>query len=64
MSTGGASLTAMRPNSSAQAAQAAAAYPATAPGAGSEPCPRCAATMIWTKASWHCLACRYKEGCC
>jgi hypothetical protein len=27
-------------------------------------CPRCGATMIWTKASWHCLACRYKEGCC
>jgi hypothetical protein len=40
------------------------ACPATAPGAGGEPCPRCAATMIWTKASWHCLACRYKEGCC
>ena len=37
---------------------------ATAPGGGGEPCPRCAATMIWTKASWHCLACRYKEGCC
>jgi hypothetical protein len=28
------------------------------------PCPRCGAAMIWTKASWHCLACRYKEGCC
>ncbi|MGH3037717.1 MAG: hypothetical protein ACRDMU_11105 [Gaiellaceae bacterium] len=27
-------------------------------------CPRCGAEMIWTKASWHCLACRYKEGCC
>jgi len=27
-------------------------------------CPRCSAPMIWTKASWHCLACRYKEGCC
>ena len=28
------------------------------------PCPRCGADMIWTKASWHCLGCRYKEGCC
>ena len=28
------------------------------------PCPRCGADMIWTKASWHCLRCRYKEGCC
>ena len=27
-------------------------------------CPRCGAEMMWTKASWHCLACRYKEGCC
>jgi hypothetical protein len=27
-------------------------------------CPRCGAEMIWTKASWHCLACRYKQGCC
>jgi len=27
-------------------------------------CPRCGAEMTWTKASWHCLACRYKEGCC
>ena len=27
-------------------------------------CPRCGTEMIWTKASWHCLACRYKEGCC
>jgi predicted RNA-binding Zn-ribbon protein involved in translation (DUF1610 family) len=27
-------------------------------------CPRCGTRMIWTKASWHCLACRYKEGCC
>ena len=27
-------------------------------------CPRRGAEMIWTKASWHCLACRYKEGCC
>jgi hypothetical protein len=27
-------------------------------------CPRCGTGMIWTKASWHCLACRYKEGCC
>ncbi|MGH3028039.1 MAG: hypothetical protein ACRDMW_05745 [Gaiellaceae bacterium] len=27
-------------------------------------CPRCGADMMWTKASWHCLACRYKEGCC
>jgi hypothetical protein len=27
-------------------------------------CPRCGAVMTWTKASWHCLACRYKEGCC
>lgn len=28
------------------------------------PCPRCGTAMIWTKASFHCLACRYKEGCC
>jgi hypothetical protein len=28
------------------------------------PCPRCGADMLWTKASWHCLRCRYKEGCC
>ncbi len=28
------------------------------------PCPRCGEQMLWTKASWHCLACRYKEGCC
>ncbi len=28
------------------------------------PCPRCGADMIWAKASWHCLRCRYKEGCC
>jgi hypothetical protein len=28
------------------------------------PCPRCGALMIWTKASWHCVVCRYKEGCC
>jgi hypothetical protein len=35
------------------------------PAEDAEPeCPRCGATMIWTKASWHCLACRYKEGCC
>ena len=35
------------------------------PEAEEEPlCPRCDAEMIWTKASWHCLACRYKEGCC
>ena len=27
-------------------------------------CPRCGAEMTWTKASWHCLACRYKQGCC
>jgi hypothetical protein len=27
------------------------------------PCPRCGADMVWTKASWHCLRCRYKEGC-
>ncbi|MGH3006903.1 MAG: hypothetical protein ACRDOS_13600 [Gaiellaceae bacterium] len=27
-------------------------------------CPRCGTEMIWTKASWHCLGCRYKEGCC
>jgi hypothetical protein len=27
-------------------------------------CPRCGTEMTWTKASWHCLACRYKEGCC
>jgi hypothetical protein len=27
-------------------------------------CPRCGAAMTWTKASWHCLACRYKQGCC
>ena len=27
-------------------------------------CPRCGTEMIWMKASWHCLACRYKEGCC
>jgi hypothetical protein len=27
-------------------------------------CPRCGAEMLWTKASFHCLACRYKEGCC
>jgi hypothetical protein len=27
-------------------------------------CPRCGAEMTWTKASWHCLECRYKEGCC
>jgi hypothetical protein len=27
-------------------------------------CPRCGTEMIWTKSSWHCLACRYKEGCC
>jgi hypothetical protein len=27
-------------------------------------CPRCGAEMIWTKASWHCFTCRYKEGCC
>ncbi|HVG69216.1 MAG TPA: hypothetical protein VM785_13520 [Gaiellales bacterium] len=34
------------------------------PGGTDEPCPRCGHPMIWTKASWHCLACRYKEGCC
>jgi len=36
------------------------------PGQGRDDpaCPRCASPMIWTKASWHCLACRYKEGCC
>ncbi|HVG89542.1 MAG TPA: hypothetical protein VM823_11235 [Gaiellales bacterium] len=35
------------------------------PGSSDDaPCPRCGAAMIWTKASWHCLACRYKEGCC
>ena len=34
------------------------------PGGADEPCPRCGHPMIWTKASWHCLACRYKEGCC
>lgn len=28
------------------------------------PCPRCGADMLWTKASWHCMRCRYKEGCC
>jgi hypothetical protein len=27
-------------------------------------CPRCGAEMFWTKASWHCADCRYKEGCC
>jgi hypothetical protein len=31
---------------------------------GAPPCPRCGAEMIWTKASFHCLVCRYKEGCC
>jgi len=36
------------------------------PGQGRDDpaCPRCTATMIWTKASWHCPSCRYKEGCC
>src|SRR5206468_305758 len=35
------------------------------PGTGDDPpCPRCGTVMIWTKASWQCLACRYKEGCC
>jgi len=27
-------------------------------------CPRCGGTMLWTKASWHCPDCRYKQGCC
>ena len=27
-------------------------------------CPRCGSEMIWVKASWHCTACRYKQGCC
>ncbi len=28
-------------------------------------CPRCpAGPMTWLKASWHCLTCKYKEGCC
>ncbi|HEX2378361.1 MAG TPA: hypothetical protein VHI30_12430 [Gaiellales bacterium] len=36
------------------------------PGQGRDDpeCPRCAVVMIWTKASWHCPSCRYKEGCC
>jgi predicted RNA-binding Zn-ribbon protein involved in translation (DUF1610 family) len=46
---------------SSQAEEAACHLPETE----DEPlCPRCGNEMIWTKASWHCLACRYKEGCC
>ncbi|MGH3034356.1 MAG: hypothetical protein ACRDON_07330 [Gaiellaceae bacterium] len=30
--------------------------------AAEPPCPRCGAEMFWTKASWHCASCRYKEG--
>ena len=47
----------------AQAGQDACPVPADAEAAESL-CPRCGAEMIWAKASWHCLACRYKEGCC
>ncbi|HEX2044333.1 MAG TPA: hypothetical protein VHF23_01760 [Gaiellaceae bacterium] len=43
----------------------AAACEGAAEGADEAPaCPRCGAEMTWTKASWHCPACRYKEGCC
>ena len=40
------------------------ACPAPRDEEGAPACPRCGAEMLWTKASFHCLACRYKEGCC